>query len=206
MATVGDTWGVIGFPLAGRRPTDRFARRSPLTRAALEFADERHAGQRREADGEPFVAHPLEVASLLEEAGYSDEVVAAGVLHDVLENSDTGSAEIEERFGTPVAWLVLSLTEDPSIADDAERKAALRLQVAEAGEHAAVIFAADKLSKARELRLLASRSGLPPGAHSKIEHYAESRDMLAEVIPGHPLVEDLRRELEAIAALPADGV
>ena len=96
----------MGSSLAGTPSGNRFARRSPLTRAALEFADERHAGQRREADGAPFVAHPLEVASLLDEAGYSDEVVVAGVLHDVLENSDTEAAEIEERFGTPVAWLV----------------------------------------------------------------------------------------------------
>lgn len=195
----------MGSPLAGTPSGSRFAKRSPLTRDALVFAGERHAGQRREADGAPYVSHPLEVASLLDEAGCSDEVVAAGVLHDVLEDSDTEPAELEERFGEPVARLVRSLTEDESIADDAERKAALRLQVAAAGEPAAVIFAADKLSKARELRQLGSRGELPPGARLKIEHYAESRDMLAGIIPGHPLVEDLRRELEAIAALPTNG-
>ena len=198
-------FAAMGSSLAGTPSGSRFAKRSPLTRAALAFADERHAGQRREADGAPYVAHPLEVASLLDEAGCSDEVVVAGVLHDVLEDSDTKAAELEERFGKPVARLVRSLTEDESIADDADRKAALRRQVAAAGEPAAVIFAADKLSKARELRHLASRGELPSGARLKIEHYAESREMLAAIIPGHPLVEDLRRELEAIAALPANG-
>jgi len=182
----------------------RFIRRSPLTQAALAFADERHAGQWREADGAPFVAHPLEVACLLHEAGYSDEIVAAGVLHDVLENSDTGAPEIEQRFGPGVAELVMSVTDDPAIEDEAERKAALRRQVAQAGECAAAIFAADKVSKARELRLLARRGPLGPGARLKFEHYEESLGMLAGIIPDHHLLEQLRTELDAIAALPAD--
>lgn len=185
----------------------RFVRRSPLTRAALEFADERHAGQRREVDGAPFVAHPLEVACLLHEAGYSDEVVAAGVLHDVLENSDTGAPEIEDRFGRYVAELVTALTDDPGIEDEAERKAALRRQVALAGECAAAIFAADKVSKARELRLLAGRGApLGPRARVKIEHYRESLGMLAGIIPGHELLDQLRTELDAIVATPHGGV
>ena len=184
----------------------RFVRRSPLTREALAFADERHAGQRREVDGAPFVAHPLEVACLLHEAGYSDEVVAAGVLHDVLENSDTGAPEIEKLFGPYVAELVTALTDDPAIEDEAQRKAALRRQVAQAGECAAAIFAADKVSKARELRLLASRGELGPRAQLKIEHYEESLGMLAGIIPGHELLDRLQVELEAIAATPAAGV
>jgi (p)ppGpp synthase/HD superfamily hydrolase len=184
----------------------RFVRSSPLTRDALEFADERHAGQRRETDGAPFMAHPLEVACLLHEAGYSDEVVAAGVLHDVLENSDTGAPEIEDRFGPNVAELVTALTEDPTIEDEAERKKALRRQVARAGECAAAIFAADKVSKARELRLLASRGELGPRARVKIEHYRESLGMLAPIIPGHDLLVQLQMELDALAATPVAGV
>ena len=66
-------------------PRTDFVRRSPLTRDALAFADQRHAGQTRDLDDLPFVTHPVEVACLLHEAGYADEVVAAGVLHDVLE-------------------------------------------------------------------------------------------------------------------------
>ncbi|MGH2714127.1 MAG: HD domain-containing protein [Thermoleophilaceae bacterium] len=130
-----------------------FVERSPLTREALRFANERHAGQTRELDDLPFVTHPVEVACLLHEAGYSDEVVAAGVLHDVLEDTDAEHGELEARFGRRVADLVDAVSDDPSIEDRAERKAALRLQVARAGECAAALFAADKVSKARELRL-----------------------------------------------------
>jgi len=186
-------------------PRTKGVRGSELARSALAFARERHAGQLRDGDGAPFVTHPLEVAALLDEAGYPGEVVAAGVLHDVVENSATTPVEIEARFGPDVARLVLAVTEDEGLTDDAERRAALRLQVARAGERAAAIFAADKVSKARELRLLASRGPLPESARPKLEHYERSHEMLAALIPGHPLVAQLRMELEAIEALPAAG-
>jgi (p)ppGpp synthase/HD superfamily hydrolase len=178
-----------------------FIERSPLTREALAFAEGRHSGQTRELDDTPFVTHPLEVACLLHEAGYSDEVVAAGVLHDVLENTDAVRADLDERFGTAVTWLVTAVSDDPSIEDAEERKAALRRQVAGAGERAAAIFAADKVSKARELRLRVSRGELGEADRAKIEHYEQSLEMLAEIIPGHDLVEQLRLELKALPSL-----
>jgi (p)ppGpp synthase/HD superfamily hydrolase len=150
--------------------------------------------------------HPLEVARLLDEAGCPDHVVAAGVLHDVLENTDAERRQLAERFGSRVASLVSAVTEDASIEDAAERKAALRLQVAQAGAEAAAVFAADKVSKAREMRLRASRGRLGDDDRSRIEHYEESLAMLSEVIPGHALASRLRMELDAVRALPARGV
>jgi (p)ppGpp synthase/HD superfamily hydrolase len=187
-------------------PRSDFVRRSPLTRDALAFAAARHAHQLRAIDGLPYVTHPVEVACLLHEAGYSDAVVAAGVLHDVLEDTDAVRADLEDRFGPYVAELVAALSADPRIADDAERKAALRRQVREAGECAAAIFAADKVSKARELRVRASRGCLGPGDATKAEHYRASLEMLRDVIPEHGLVDQLRMEIEALDALPAAGV
>ena len=183
-----------------------FTDRSPLTRAALAFAEGRHSGQTRDIDGAPFVTHPLEVACLLAEAGYSDEVVAAGVLHDVLEDTDAERADLEANFGPAVAWLVSAVSDDASIEDHAERKAALRGQVADAGELAAAIFAADKVSKARELRVRAGRGGFGDGDRAKVDHYEQSLAMLADLIPGHNLVDQLRLELQALSRLPAGGL
>jgi (p)ppGpp synthase/HD superfamily hydrolase len=183
-----------------------FVERSPLTREALAFAADRHAGQTRDGDDVPFVVHPVEVACLLHEAGYSDEVVAAGVLHEVLEDTDVERPELASRFGERVAGLVAAVSDDPSIEDEAERKAALRQQVAASGEEAGVIFAADKVSKARELRVRASRGCLGPEDATKAEHYRASLEMLRELIPQHSLVDQLRMELEALDAMPADGV
>ena len=184
----------------GWRENADFVRDRPRTLAALAFADERHAGQRREIDGAPFVTHPVEVASMLYDAGYPDNVVAAGVLHDVLEDTTAQRSELERRFGAEVTDLVAAVTDDPSISDPAERKAALRLQVAQAGDAAAVVFAADKVSKARELRQLAQRGPLGPQAKLRRDHYRESLAMLEALIPGHDLVARLRIELAEIEA------
>ena len=178
-----------------------FIGRSPLTRAALAFAEGRHSGQTRDLDTTPFVTHPLEVARLLNDAGYSDEVVAAGVLHDVLEDTDAERADLDARFGTAVAWLVTAVSDDPSIEDPRERKAALRRQVAEAGDRAAAIFAADKISKVRELRARISSGGSDEADRTKLDHYEQSLAMLSELIPGHVLVDQLRRELDALPAI-----
>jgi (p)ppGpp synthase/HD superfamily hydrolase len=173
-----------------------FGDRSPLTRAALEFAASRHEGQTREGDGIPFVTHPVEVACLLHEAGYSDEVVAAGVLHDVLEDTDAQRDDLERRFGAEVARLVDAVTDDPSIDDYGKRKAALRDQVVRAGECAAAVFAADKISKARELGDRRGRFSRHDKA--RIEHYEASLQMLERTLPGRGLVDRLRVELEAL--------
>jgi (p)ppGpp synthase/HD superfamily hydrolase len=170
----------------------------PLTRRALDYATERHAGQRRDTDGAPYVTHPVEVGSLLSDAGYPDHVVAAGVLHDVLEDTDAERAEIEAGFGPEVAGLVTALTEDDSIEDSRERKAALRLQVAKAGDEAAAVFAADKVSKAREMRQRAAQRPLDESDAAKVEHYTESLDMLETLIPDHELVAQLRSEIEGL--------
>jgi (p)ppGpp synthase/HD superfamily hydrolase len=179
-----------------------FIERSPITRAALAFAEGRHSGQTRDLDTTPFVTHPLEVARLLDEAGYSDEVVAAGVLHDVLEDTDAERADLDTRFGPAVAWLVSAVSDDPSIENHAERKAALRRQVAGAGERAAAIFAADKISKVRELRTRVSRGACEDGDRSRVDHYEQSLVMLSELIPDHDLVDQLRLELAALSATP----
>jgi (p)ppGpp synthase/HD superfamily hydrolase len=182
-------------------PRTDFVERSPLTRDALEFASTQHAGQKR-TDGIPFVTHPVEVACLLHEAGYSDDVVAAGVLHDVIEETDANQGELEERFGSNVADLVAAVSDDPSIEDDARRKAALREQVAQAGECAAAVFAADKISKARELRLSVEEGRFGRKDRAKLDHYQASLEMLDELMPGHQLVDRLRTELDAVHALP----
>jgi (p)ppGpp synthase/HD superfamily hydrolase len=198
--------GTTGLETISTMARTDFVERSPLTRDALAFADQRHAGQTRDLDDLPFVTHPVEVACLLHEAGYQDEVVAAGVLHDVLEDTDAERSDLEARFGRRVAELVEAVTDDPTIEDDAERKAALRRQVADAGECAAVVFAADKVSKAREMRVRVSRGRFERADCGRFEHYEASLEMLSDLIPGHVLVDQLRMEVEALQALPAGGV
>lgn len=134
--------------------------------------------------------------------------MAAGLLHDAIEDSDATTEDLRERFGDRVARLVESLSDDPTIEDKRERKAALREQVSEAGRDAQAIFAADKVAKARELRAKLTRD---PSARDdediklRLEHYDRSLEMLSVHIPDLPLVRQLRFELWALRELPPAG-
>lgn len=81
---------------------------------AKRFAEKAHAGQYRKTGNIPYITHPIRVAALLESSGASDELVCAGYLHDVVEDTTIGIDEIEKEFGERVADLVRSHTEDKS--------------------------------------------------------------------------------------------
>lgn len=166
-------------------------------RAALGYARERHRGQVREVDGAPFIAHPWEVASLLYAAGAATHVVAAGVLHDVIEKTPATAFDLRRRFGTAIATLVLAVSEDEHIYAYTERKSALRRQVGDAGEEALLLFAADKVSKAWELRRERSRWSRPARADGerKLDQYELCLPLLQERLPDSPLVSQLYAEL-----------
>jgi guanosine-3',5'-bis(diphosphate) 3'-pyrophosphohydrolase len=171
---------------------------------ALAYAVEQHAGQRRDADGAPFVLHPIEVATMLADVGAPDHVVAAGVLHDTLEKTDAEPADLRERFGSRVTALVVALSEDPTISGYAERKAALRDQVRAADDEALMVFAADKVSKARELRLTFATAARPPSfrrgskPQRKLAHYRHCAALLEERLGDSPLVASLQHELSEL--------
>jgi (p)ppGpp synthase/HD superfamily hydrolase len=183
-----------------------FVEELPITRQALEFATERHQGQWREADRAPFILHPLEVAHLLRGRGYPDEVVAAGVLHDILEDTDVEADELQRVFGANVADMVCSVSEAQGEGGGyRERKARLREAVAEAGGDTVAVYAADKIAKARELRLgLVRRSPDARLDADKLEHYWESLAILERRLGHHAFSRDLRFELEALEMLPPE--
>jgi (p)ppGpp synthase/HD superfamily hydrolase len=146
--------------------------------------------------------HPIEVASLVVGERYPDYVVAAAVLHDVLENSDATVEGLEERFGSEVAGFVAAVSDDPSLVDKDERKDELRERVRQTGAYAAVVYAADKVSKVREIRTALS-TGVPRDeVEGKLRRHCESLLMLEAELLGGRMVELLRDELEALDELP----
>lgn len=76
---------------------------------AFRFGYQLHEGQIR-ASGEPYIAHPVAVAELLNDLGGSPSMIAAGFLHDVVEDTDVSSEQIEEMFGREVRELVEGVT------------------------------------------------------------------------------------------------
>ena len=183
--------------MAGGRRLQDLVSALPKTSTAIAYAEQRHAGQRRKVDGAPFIVHPLEVGSLLFEVGASDDVIAAGVLHDTIEKTGADAAELRSRFGSHVAGLVAAVSEDERIHGYAARKAALRRQAARGGDEALMVFAADKISKARELRLRppASDAFHSPIRDRRIVHYRRCLELLEDRLADSPLVAQFRDEL-----------
>jgi (p)ppGpp synthase/HD superfamily hydrolase len=178
------------------------AERSELVRQALEVAQEVHAGTVRDVGEEvPFVEHPLTVAELLAERGLSDEVLAAGLLHDSLEYTNFGLGKLRERFGMRVALIVCALTEDLEIEVYEERKEEHRERVAATGAETQRVFAADKIANVMATREAYEQVGeevdlgLPVELDRKILAWEYDMEMLFEAEEGEPLFMRLSEEL-----------
>ena len=185
----------------------------PVTRNALEYAAEHHEGQRRESDDAAFILHPLEVAQLLRGRGYPDEVVAAGVLHDSLEDTDATPLELESRFGPEVARAASARC--PS----RRRRQLRRAQGAPADERwptpapdSLAVYAADKVAKVRELRMTLARdwsAAVSPETADRLHHYWASLALLEDMLPqrsaGQPAALRARGAGHAAAAHAGDA-
>jgi (p)ppGpp synthase/HD superfamily hydrolase len=133
---------------------------SEVVQNAYELLLSKHAGQRQKVNGHPYVEHPVLVASDVGRAGFEPEMVAAALLHDIVEDSDMTVHELRDRFGDRVADLVDAMTDEAvDVQPYEQRKDLHRKRVLEAGPEAAAIFAADKLNNVRALRAAYAEEG-----------------------------------------------
>jgi GTP diphosphokinase / guanosine-3',5'-bis(diphosphate) 3'-diphosphatase len=80
-----------------------------LIERAYQLADAAHAGQFRKS-GDPFISHPVAVATILAEIGLDEATIAAALLHDAVEDTDLTLDEVERDMGYDVAWLIDGVT------------------------------------------------------------------------------------------------
>lgn len=192
---------------------DAAIERSGLVREAFETARVAHAGQfRNGAEQIPYIDHPRIVAERLTAHDFPDEVLAAALLHDVVEESGTEVAELRARFGGRVADLVAAMTEDETIEDYEQRKAEHRRRIAEAGDEALAIYAADKLTNLSMLRDAYGEKGEAVGEQLsvpldlKVAVWEADLDMLFEQAPDLPLVREFADEMVGLWGDRASGV
>lgn len=116
-----------------------------ITQRALVFATRAHSGQLRKWTGGPYIEHPVTVAAAVERAGLFPDVVAAALLHDVVEDTDVKIGEIFRLFGAPVADLVAEVTNVSKLSDGsrAVRKTMDRDHFARASRYGQSIKLAD---------------------------------------------------------------
>jgi GTP diphosphokinase / guanosine-3',5'-bis(diphosphate) 3'-diphosphatase len=94
---------------SGETEEDRKYYDTDLICRAFQFAYQLHQGQYRKS-GEPYICHPIAVAGMLHDLGGSAAMIAAGFLHDVVEDTDVTIEDIEQRFGAEVRCLVEGVT------------------------------------------------------------------------------------------------
>jgi GTP diphosphokinase / guanosine-3',5'-bis(diphosphate) 3'-diphosphatase len=131
-----------------------------LLREAFTLADAAHAGQVRKS-GEPYIEHPLAVASILVDMHMDHETLMAAVLHDVIEDTSIDKQEIGTRFGSEVAHIVdglskLTQIEFESYAEAQARNIQKMLLAMASDIRVILVKLADRLHNMRTLGVLAS--------------------------------------------------
>ncbi|MCP1109777.1 (p)ppGpp synthase/HD superfamily hydrolase [Lachnospiraceae bacterium PF1-21] len=118
---------------------------------AIEFATKAHAGQLRKGTSRPYIVHPVEVGDIVATMTDDEEVIAAAILHDTIEDCEAVTEDIlEEQFGSRVASIVAQESEDKS-KSWLERKTATIEHMRHAPIEVKMIGLADKLSNMRDI-------------------------------------------------------
>jgi (p)ppGpp synthase/HD superfamily hydrolase len=168
-----------------------------VLRAAL-FAARRHADQRRKGkDREPYVNHVIEVAERLAHSSEGNDAVllAAGFLHDTVEDTETTPRDIETEFGHEVAQLVAEVTDDTALTS-AERKRWQVARIALKSRRAQFLTIADKTANVGSL----VRSAPADWSRTRIVAYGQWAESVVGQIRGMDATLDAGF-LAAMAAL-----
>ncbi|MBQ9382679.1 MAG: HD domain-containing protein [Ruminiclostridium sp.] len=132
---------------------------------AIIYSTVLHQGRVRKFNNIPYILHPMEVAQILSTLTNDPEIITAGILHDIVEDTDGTLAEIEKRFGKRVAYLVSSESENKYPDEDREttwkRRKEESLLVLKNSEDIGVkmLWLADKLANIRSLAGIYSEKG-----------------------------------------------
>jgi (p)ppGpp synthase/HD superfamily hydrolase len=178
-----------------------------LLDSALIFAAKAHANQYRKGTDIPYITHPVGVAMILLELGCSWDVVIAGLLHDVVEDTPVSLVEIEEHFGETIAALVQSVSEPNRTASWEERKKHTLSELKGASLPTKLITCADKLHNLRSLSRdyagvgEAVWSRFKRGRADQAWYYSGLKENLAEGVEDlakYPIFAEFNRAVEAL--------
>lgn len=119
-----------------------------MIKKAVEFAAKAHEGAYRKGTAIPYITHPLETAVIVSQMTSDEEVIAAALLHDVIEDAGVRYEELEAMFGVRVAALVQEESEDKS-KTWYERKSLTVQRLLGASKETRILVLGDKLSNLR---------------------------------------------------------
>ncbi|MDO4746555.1 MAG: HD domain-containing protein [Bacillota bacterium] len=158
-------------------------RETERIKAALSFAEKKHEGQFRKG-GDPYITHPVAVAEILDEKGFEEEYLIAGLFHDLLEDTDASDEEILKLGGPEVLQAVKLLTKEDGYVM-AEYMAAIK-----SNDMAREIKAADRLHNLR--------SAVVADDAFKRKYIKETREWYMD------FNEEIRQAVEALEKMVSD--
>lgn len=127
---------------------------------AKKFAIKAHMGQVRKSEPDkPMIMHPISVGMMLEEYGYDDQVIAAGYLHDVVEDTKYTIEDIEKEFGKEIANLVMGASEPDKSLSWEERKKHTIEETKTLPLRNKLIVCADKINNLEDMMIIFGRNG-----------------------------------------------
>lgn len=183
---------------------------SEKTLAALEFAALAHHVQTRKgAKHIPYISHPAMVGTILARAGFIEEVVIAGILHDIIEDTEFGYEDIAKRFGKQVADLVQDVSEDKSLPY-LERKQLYLDRLKTAPEEALAVSMADSMANLMSIEIYEHIYQEPIEGHYKnaVMSLVKYGDLKLEIVSSrmqHPLIDQWKVVLAKAAKIAADN-
>ncbi|MGK3969667.1 HD domain-containing protein [Sorangium sp. So ce118] len=178
-----------------------------LLKRALDQAAVWHRAQRRKYPNAdvPYISHLAGVAVLLARYGFDDEVVAAGALHDAMEDQGVTFDELLQHFGERVATLVLHVTEqDRSLPWEDRKRLYLDAFPGKPWEAQAITLA-DKIDNFQSIIVCSREHGDPwsmfkRGRDVQVARFEELRAM-SRALPPHPLLDEYGAVLDELLSL-----
>ncbi len=174
---------------------------------AIETAAKTHEHQKRKSTDIPYIVHPFEIAMILQRNGIEDqEILAAGILHDTLEDGDLDSSYLEKAFSKRVKELVLGASEEIEGRDQRPwniRKAHTIKTIKTLNDDAKLIVCADKLSNARSILRAYEEMGnrlwerFNAGFEDQKWYYDGLVDALAD-LEEYPMYQELQAVVDGI--------
>jgi len=159
-----------------------------------------HANQKRKNDGSPYVVHPLMVAIKLMKYNFSDEVIAAALVHDVLEDTDIPEQELRDNLGNEVVEMVKMVTNDNSLSWE-DKKSKYVEMVRNGSKEVKAISIADKIHNAENFLFTHSQIGseiwekFSRGKETKMWFEEEMLKMFKETW-SHPMIKEYEELVE----------
>lgn len=180
---------------------------------ALTMAARVHRTQLRKGTDTPYIVHVVHVATLLMRYGYNEDVVLAGLLHDVLEDGPRQpdmperaalQAEIAARFGPEVERLVVAVSKPPDDVSWEAARATLITQLEQGGPLVAALKAADTLHNIRGIIAALEQDGdaswgrFKRGPESLLIYYRNVLQAVQYWIAWHPICHELAAALDEL--------